>query len=155
MKYWVIFLVILLLIGCSPKEEKKVSVSKDLPKKTEIEDIELKNWIKSLEEKPYKIDISKLKNPFIAPEILKSTMEKKEKIPLDLVGILEKKGERIALLQDNVRKGYIVKVGTKIGNIEILEIGKDYIIIEEEGINIYGEKEKNKRILYLKKERTS
>ncbi|PMP98139.1 MAG: hypothetical protein C0169_00430 [Thermodesulfobacterium geofontis] len=154
MRYLVIFLLILLLISCSYKEEKKISVSKGLPKKTEIEDIELKNWMKSLEEKPYKIGISKLKNPFIAPEILKSAMEKKEKKPLDLVGILEKRGERIALLQDDTRKGYIARVGTKIGNIEILEIGKDYIIIEEEGTNIYGEKEKNKRILYLKKERT-
>lgn len=155
MRYLAIFLLILFLISCSHKEEKKISVSKDLPKKTEIEDIELKNWEKSLEEKPYKIDISKLKNPFIAPEVLKSAMEKKEKIPLDLVGILEKKGEKIALLQDNTRKGYIAKVGTKIGNIQVLEIGKDYVIIEEEGINIYGETERNKRILHLKKERTS
>jgi len=71
------------------------------------------------------------------------------------VGILEKRGERIALLQDDTKKGYIVKSGTKIGNIEVLEIGKDYVIIEEEEINIYGERERNKRILPLKKEKTS
>lgn len=155
MRYLVIFLLILILISCSYKEEKKESAPKALPKKTEIEDIELKNWAKSLEEKPYKINISKLKNPFIAPEVLKSTMEKRGKIPLDLVGILEKRGERIALLQDNTKKGYIVKVGTKVGNIKVLEIGKDYVIIEEEETNIYGEKERNKRILPLKKEKTS
>jgi len=155
MRYLTIFLLILILISCSYKEEKKERPPKALPKKAEIEDIELKNWAKSLEEKPYKIDISKLKSPFIAPEVLKSAMEKKEKIPLDLVGILEKRGERIALLQDNNKKGYIVKAGTKIGNIEVLEIGKDYVIIEEEEVNIYGEKERNKRILPLKKEKIS
>jgi hypothetical protein len=48
-----------------------------------------------------------------------------------------------------------VKVGTKVGNIKVLEIGKDYVIIEEEETNIYGEKERNKRILPLKKEKTS
>jgi len=154
MRHLAIFLLILILISCSHKEEKKESIPKILPKKAEIEDIELKNWTKSLEEKPYKINISKLKNPFIAPEILKLAMEKKEKIPLNLVGILEKKGERTALLQDKAKKGYIVKAGTKIGNIEILEIGKDYIIVEEEEINIYGEKEKNQIILLLKKEKT-
>jgi Tfp pilus assembly protein PilP len=144
--------VLILLGGCSHKEEK-TNIGKNIPKKTGKEDIELKNWIKTLEEKPHKIDITKLKNPFISPEVLKIFSEKKGKIPLELVGILKKGEEKIALLQDNNKKGYIVKEGAKIGNIKILEIGTDYVIIEEEEINIYGEKEINKRALSLKKGR--
>jgi len=147
----VLLFVLLGVIGCSHKEENKIT-TKGFTKRAEKEDIELKKWIKALEEKPYKINIQKLKNPFVSPEILKLVTARKEKIPLELVGILEKNGERIALLQDNTKKGYIVKTGNRIGNIAILEIGLDYVLIEEEEINIYGEKEKNKRILYLKKE---
>ncbi len=157
MRYIIIILFILIIAGCFPKEEEKTKIAKDFTKEEKIEDTELKNWIKALEEKSFKINISKLKNPFIDPEVLKLIISKKEKIPLELVGILEKEKEkeRIALLQDNTKKGYIVKTGNKIGNIKVLEIGTDYVIIEEEEINIYGEKEKNKRILPLKKDRGS
>jgi len=154
MRYIIIILFILIIVGCFHKEEK-TKITKDFTKEEKIEDTELKNWIKALEEKSFKINISKLKNPFIDPEVLKLIIAKKEKIPLELVGILEKEKERIALLQDNTKKGYIVKTGSKIGNIKVLEIGTDYVIIEEEEINIYGEKEKNKRILPLKKDRGS
>jgi len=152
-KYFVtFFLAVLLLAGCFQKEEK-TSIVKKGGEEQKIEDTELKNWMKTLEEKSYKIDVSKLKNPFIAPETLKAFSEKKEKIPLELVGVLEKKGEKMALLEDNNKKGYIVKVGNKIGNIKILKIGKDYVIVEEEETNIYGEKEVRKRVLPLKKEK--
>lgn len=146
----IIILSILIIAGCFHKEEK-TKIAKDFIKK-KMEDTELKNWIKALEEKSFKIDISKLKNPFIDPEIFKLIITKREKIPLELVGILEKEKERMALLQDNTKKGYIVKTGSKIGNIKVLEIGTDYVMIEEEEINIYGEKEKRRRILPLKKD---
>lgn len=155
MRYITIILIILIIAGCFHKEEEKTKITKDFTKEEKIEDTELKNWIKALEEKSFKINISKLKNPFIDPEVLKLIIAKKEKIPLELVGILEKEKERIALLQDNTKKGYIVKTGSKIGNIKVVEIGTDYVMIEEEEINIYGEKEKNKRILPLKKDRGS
>ena len=155
MRYIIIILFILIIAGCFHKEEK-TKIAKDFTKEEKIEDTELKNWIKALEEKSFKINISKLKNPFIDPEVLKLITAKREKIPLELVGILEKEKEkekeRIALLQDNTKKGYIVKTGSKIGNIKVLEIGTDYVIIEEEEINIYGEKEKRRRILPLKKD---
>ncbi|RLG09217.1 hypothetical protein DRN73_10265 [Candidatus Pacearchaeota archaeon] len=155
MRYIIIVLFILIIAGCFHKDEEKIKMAKDFTKEEKIKDIELKNWMKALEEKSFKIDISKLKNPFIDPEVLKLIIAKREKIPLELVGILEKERERIALLQDDAKKGYIVKTGTQIGNIKVLEIGTDYVIIEEEEINIYGKKEKNKRILPLKKDRGS
>ena len=148
----IIILFILIIAGCFHKEEEKTKIAKNFTKEGKIEDTELKNWIKALEEKSFKINISKLKNPFIDPEVLKLIIAKREKIPLELVGILEKEKERVALLQDNTKKGYIVKTGSKIGNIKVLEIGTDYVIIEEEEINIYGEKEKRRRILPLKKD---
>ena len=151
MRYIIIILFILIIPSCFHKEEK-TKIAKNFTKKEKMEDTELKNWIKALEEKSFKIDISKLKNPFIDPEIFKLIITKREKIPLELVGILEKEKERIALLQDNTKKGYIVKTGSKIGNIKVLEIGTNYVIIEEEEINIYGEKEKKRRILPLKKD---
>jgi len=152
MRYIIIILFILIIAGCFHKEEEKTKIAKNFTKEGKIEDTELKNWIKALEEKSFKINISKLKNPFIDPEVLKLIIAKREKIPLELVGILEKEKERVALLQDNTKKGYIVKTGSKIGNIKVLEIGTDYVIIEEEEINIYGEKEKRRRILPLKKD---
>ena len=152
MRYIIIILFILIIAGCFHKEEEKTKIAKNFTKEGKIEDTELKNWIKALEEKSFKINISKLKNPFIDPEVLKLIIAKREKIPLELVGILEKEKERVALLQDNTKKGYIVKTGSKIGNIKVLEIGTDYVIIEEEEINIYGEKEKRRRILLLKKD---
>ena len=154
MRYIIIILFILIIAGCFHKEEEKTKITKDFTKEEKIEDTELKNWIKALEEKSFKINISKLKNPFIDPEVLKLIIAKREKIPLELVGILEKEKEkeRVALLQDNTKKGYIVKIGSKIGNIKVLEIGTDYVMIEEEEINIYGKKEKRRRILSLKKD---
>ena len=152
MRYIIIILFILIIVGCFHKEEEKTKIAKNFTKEEKIEDTELKNWIKALEEKSFKINISKLKNPFIDPEVLKLIIAKREKIPLELVGILEKEKERMALLQDNTKKGYIVKTGSKIGNIKVLEIGTDYVIIEEEEINIYGEKEKRRKILPLKKD---
>ncbi|MCU4138442.1 MAG: hypothetical protein MW689_000231 [Thermodesulfobacteria bacterium] len=152
MRYITIILIILIIAGCFHKEEEKTKIAKNFTKEEKIEDTELKNWIKALEEKSFKINISKLKNPFIDPEVLKLIIAKREKIPLELVGILKKEKERIALLQDNTKKGYIVKTGSKIGNIKVLEIGTDYVIIEEEEINIYGEKEKRRKILPLKKD---
>lgn len=154
MRYIIIIILSILIIASCFHKEEKTKIAKNFTKKEKMEDTELKNWIKALEEKSFKIDISKLKNPFIDPEVLKLIIAKREKIPLELVGILEKEKEkeRMALLQDNTKKGYIVKTGSKIGNIKVLEIGTDYVIIEEEEINIYGEKEKRRRILPLKKD---
>ena len=152
MRYIIIIILSILIIASCFHKEEKTKIAKNFTKKEKMEDTELKNWIKALEEKSFKIDISKLKNPFIDPEIFKLIIIKREKIPLELVGILEKEKERMALLQDNTKKGYIVKTGSKIGNIKVLEIGTDYVIIEEEEINIYGEKEKRRRILPLKKD---
>ena len=152
MRYIIIIILSILIIASCFHKEEKTKIAKNFTKKEKMEDTELKNWIKALEEKSFKIDISKLKNPFIDPEIFKLIIIKREKIPLELVGILEKEKERVALLQDNTKKGYIVKTGSKIGNIKVLEIGTDYVIIEEEEINIYGEKEKRRRILPLKKD---
>ncbi len=151
-KALLIFLIsVFFIIGCSKKEEK-TSISIVEPAKKE-EDVELKEWEKILEKQPYKVDVSKLKNPFITPETLKEAIAKKEKIPLELVGILERGGERFALLQDNNKKGYIVKRGSQISNVKIIEIAPDYIIIEEEEMSIYGGIEKSRKILTLKKEK--
>ncbi len=148
----VLFLLIALLTGCS-KEEEKVATAKGIPKRTEIKDVELKNWENILNQKGFKIDISKLKDPFITPKVLKIFSTKKEKIPLKLVGILQKGKEKMALLEDDTGKGYIVKPGTKIGNIKILKVEKNYVVIEEKGINIYGEIEISRRVLSLKEEK--
>lgn len=146
-----LLLLLLIVVGCSHKEETSTIKIKGLNKPEEKEDIELKNWMEVLEKEPYKIDLTKLKNPFISPKVLKQ-VSTEEKTVFKLVGILEKKGERLALLQDDNQKGYIVKPGSKIENIKVLKIGSNYVAIEEEKINIYGEREKSKKILYLKKE---
>ncbi len=152
-KYIVIlFLAMLVLTGCS-KEKEKIAKAKGIPENSEIKDVELKTWVKMLNQKAFKINVNKLKDPFIAPELLEIFSTKKEKIPLKLVGILEKGREKMALLEDNNGIGYIVKTGTKIGNIKILKIEKNYVIIEEKGINIYGEKEINRKVLSLKEEK--
>ncbi|MFN3302050.1 MAG: pilus assembly protein PilP, partial [Patescibacteria group bacterium] len=146
-----IFLLLLLLIitGCKEIEQKS-----QVPQKVTTivkKDEDLERWKEVVKKEAYIIDIKQLQNPFISPKTYKFLSKKEETIALELVGIVIKGNKKYALLQDATKKGYIVKVGDKLGNLTIKEISADNIIIEEVEENIFGGIEKRLRKINLKK----
>ncbi len=152
MKGILIFLLILIgLSGCKTKEEEKVERA---PSKVEIlKDIEIEKWRALLNRPIPLIDINKVRNPFISPQLVKALYRGSEEIPLELVGLLIKEGKKYALLQDPTKKGYIVKEGDKIGENVIKSIGENYIIIEENIVDITGFQTKRLKKIVLKREK--
>lgn len=139
-----------LLLTCQKAREVKEEPIK--PEPVVIQDEELEKWKATLIKEIYTIDINKVPNPFMTSQTYKLLAQKEETIPLELVGIVQKKDRRIALLQDPTKKGFIVKVGDKLGTSLIKEIGPDYLIIEDTVANILGVKTKKTRKITLKKE---
>ncbi|MCS7232317.1 MAG: pilus assembly protein PilP [Elusimicrobiota bacterium] len=146
-----IFILGLIFTGCLKKEEK--TEMQPIPKKEIVQDLELEQWREEINKPSYRILVSNFKNPFISVATFKALSQKEESIPLELVGIIVKQGEKWALIQDATRKGYILKIGGKIGPRKIIDISKDYVVIEEEIEDIFGEKIKNIKKITLKKEK--
>ncbi len=150
LRYLVFILVLgFLTISCLKKEEK---VEIQIPSKRGevVSDVELKKWKEEIYKPSYRISLSNLKNPFFTTTFMS---QKEEHIPLELVGIINKRGEKWALIQDAARKGYILKVGSRLGSRKILDIGENYVLLEEEVEDIFGEKVKNIKKITLKKEK--
>ncbi len=141
--------VLFLIVACS--KNKKVIRKSNLTSKIKVEDKELKIWEQEIKKAPYEIKTD-LKNPFIIPILVSKSSTSEPTVFIKLVGILEKNGKRIALVEDNNNLGYFVKSGSQIGKIKILTIGKDYIIISQKIVNDYGEVKIVKKVLVLKKE---
>lgn len=152
MKKLLLTLVCLILFN-SCQKGKEIKVEGPKPHTPLVKDVELEKWRESLKRESYTIDIAKTPNPFISPKTYNILAQKEETIPLELVGILDKNGQKMALLQDSTRKGYIVKRGDRLGHSYIKEIGNDYLIIEETVENIFGVKTKRLRKITLKKEK--
>lgn len=150
-KLYLIFSLVIAISGC--KKTKEVKEETVRPQPVVVQDVELERWKASMQKEVYSIDINQTPNPFITPKTYRLLTQKEETIPLELVGIIDKRGKRIALLQDPARKGYIVKPGDKLGKSLIKEIGPDYLIIEDTIENIFGVKTKKTRKITLKKER--
>lgn len=151
-KYIVGVLILGLTFTSCLKQEEKTQIQK-VTKEEVVKDIELEKWKEEVNRPSYQIVVSKLKNPFISFATFKALSQKEESIPLELVGIIEKKGEKWALIQDATRKGYILKKGSILGSRRVLDIGKDYVIIEEEVESIFGEKIKDIKKISLKREK--
>lgn len=152
MKKLLLTLVCLILFN-SCQKEKEIKIEGPKPHTPLVRDVELEKWKESLKKESYTIETAKTPNPFISPKTYKVLAQKEETIPLELVGIIDRKGQKMALLQDSARKGYIVKRGDRLGHSYIKEIGNDYLIIEETVENIFGVKTKRLRKITLKKER--
>lgn len=150
-KLYLIFSLVIAISGCEKTKEVKVETVR--PPSAVVKDIELERWKASIQKEVYSIDINKTPNLFITPKTYKLLAQKEETIPVELVGIIDKKGKRMALLQDPARKGYIVKPGDKLGKSLIKEIGPDYLIIEDTIENNRGFKTKKTTKIILKKER--
>lgn len=149
-KFTFLIILILLIYGCTfKKEEEKISIKKE---NQTYHDVELENWRKEFSKESYSIELDKIKNPFITPQMYKKLAQRESQIPLQLVGIIRSKNKKMALLQDPTKKGYIVKEGEKLGESTIKEIGDNYIIIEEISENIFGQKTKKVRKITLIKE---
>ncbi|MBE0585033.1 MAG: pilus assembly protein PilP [Desulfofustis sp.] len=72
---------------------------------------------------------------------------------LTLVALMATEGDRFAMVQDFTGKGYIVKIGTKIGRRGVVsQIEPNRVIIEETARTRSGEILTNKIAMVLKKE---
>lgn len=152
-RQFLIYLLVLAIgliegLGCKKKVEEEV---KPRVSEARFVDAEVESWKEELAKVPYSIDTKELKNPFMGP-IVGKTISYSEVVSFKLVGVVEKKGERIALLQDEGRIGYFVKKGSVIGNYKILDVKKDRVFMEEEIVDIYGNKKKITRVLTLTKD---
>ncbi len=146
-----ISIVVLFFSGCS--KQKKPSKNPNIMYKIKVENRKLKLWKEELKKQPYKISKS-LKNPFIIYPLISpaSFVAPKVTISIKLVGILQKGGERIALVEDNNNLGYFVRAGSQIGQVKIVKVGKNYIVINQK-VNIGNGKFKIiKKVLVLHKE---
>lgn len=130
MKFIIIILIAISLIKCKLEKELKVE-SRIQQTAITTRDTDLERWREIIYKEPFVLNSKDIPNPFLSPKIEKEMVRTEETIPLELVGIVEKNGKRFALLQDSMKKGYIVKKGDRLGESKIKEIGKNYIIIEE------------------------
>ena len=72
---------------------------------------------------------------------------------LTLVALVEKEGEKIAMVQDFTGKGYVIKEGTKIGKRGIVkDIVPNKVLIEETAQTRAGKKIITHTDMVLKKE---
>ncbi|MEN3039435.1 MAG: pilus assembly protein PilP [Candidatus Kryptonium sp.] len=149
-KFSLIISLILAICGCDDNKNVNREVART---STPIsQDAELEKWKTIMQKEIYSIDLKNITNPFISPRTYKLLTEKEEAIALELVGIVEKDGVRIALLQDSAKKGYAVKVGDKLGKSLIKEIGHDHLIVEDTVKDIFGAKTIRTRKIPLRKE---
>lgn len=147
----ILFCLLLLIVSCQEKKEEDIKVSEiSIPL---VKDINLEKWKEEISKEPYSIEINSIKNPFITAKTYQFLTKKETVIPVELVGIINNKNKKLALLQDPTKKGYIVKEGDKLGESTIKEIGSNYILIEEVSENIFGQKAKKLRKIILKGER--
>ena len=130
MKFLLVIILICRLLECHYLYAKDISFDK-----------ELKNWQREIKKKPFLIDVEKIPNPFFNKFYNKNFLENNFFVfPFKLVGIIENKKEKLALLQDLDGTGYIAKVGSEIKGFVIIEIGADYILVKKEFLDIVGEK---------------
>ncbi|QER42265.1 pilus assembly protein PilP [Thermodesulfobacterium sp. TA1] len=144
-----LFFLVVFLMGCNNKKEdtspKAVSFNATLIDK------ELETWKTELAKEAYVINPKEIKNPFVLPVVGK-TISYEDVISIRLVGIVDKQGQRMALIQDEGRIGYLVKTGSKVGNYKVLKVEKNQVLVEEEIVDLYGNRKKVQRVLSLIKE---
>jgi len=140
-----------ILFGCKGKTSKKELLqSLKNSKNIKVKDVFLEEWKKELTQAPYLLNIAKVVNPFKKPE--KFLLQNNRGIPLKLVGIVKKGSKYYALMEDQQNTGYMVKENEKIGNVKILKIGKNYVIILQKFKTVYGTIKYVKRTLSLSEE---
>ena len=146
------FLICFLLIfffSCEKKEEKKITILVKPKKDISFTDEELMKWKSIIASGTYRTKLIGYGNPFAPffeekPRKRKlralSPLEKWSLKELRLTGIIKKNKKKWALIEDPSGKGYMVSVGTRIGQNEgyIAEIGEDYILIKEKFIDFLG-----------------
>jgi type IV pilus assembly protein PilP len=83
-----------------------------------------------------------------------SPLERYELGQLKIVGIIWDIKEPRAMIEDTAGLGYVVKVGTPIGNNEgtVKAIHRDQIVVEEFSLDFYGNRKKRDTILKLSTE---
>ncbi len=145
-----LILTLMFLHGCHTKSQNDGAPTQ--PKeKLGLKDLEIEIWERKISTPKESINFSNLRNPFLDPTSLAKYQETLE-FNFILKGILQKEGKRYALLEDPLRRGFIVSEGVRLGNFKVKKIGENYLIAEylgEKLINNLGPKEIT---LILKKE---
>jgi type IV pilus assembly protein PilP len=148
-----------------------------IPAKTDKKEMEAKRTEKIItaskpkeEEKqievPYIYNPKGRKDPFkpFIREVKVSIPEEMKGVPLTplqkedlsqfkVVAIVSSGNQRFAMVEDKTGKGYIIKVGTFIGKGggKVVEILPDRVLVEEQFIDLYGERKISRVALNLKK----
>ena len=152
-----------------PQKEKPKAVAK-AKEREEAKDKEVKKETEFKEEKKEEIEVPYIYNPKGRPDPFRPFIKEVKiiqplegRVPLTplqrgdvsqfkLVAILSAEKERSAMVEDGSGKGYIVKIGTYIGKNggRVIQILSDHVMVEEQFIDIYGEKKTNRIALRLK-----
>ncbi|QJA05568.1 pilus assembly protein PilP [Thermosulfurimonas marina] len=144
-------LILLCLVSACKKEAPpaKRGARKAPPPAPKLVDRELQEWEKVLGQGVYHTQLRGAFDPFkpffreTTPEVSRkplSPLEKWSLAELKLTGIVKKGRHRWALIEDPTGKGYMVKVGTRIGNRGgyVAEIGDSYILVKEKTVDFLG-----------------
>jgi type IV pilus assembly protein PilP len=87
-----------------------------------------------------------------APEVL-TGLRKFEPGQLSVVAIIETPRARHAMVEDSVRKGYVIRKGTKIGRTGVVEdIEPNRVLIKQYSYTLAGDKRYQTVVMELKKE---
>lgn len=80
-------------------------------------------------------------------------LQREDLIQFKVVAIISSGTQRFAMVEDKMGKGYIIKVGTYIGKGggKVVEILPDKVLVEEQFIDLYGERKINRIALNLRK----
>jgi len=157
------FLLLCLLFLLSCQKEKELGSSSQIRprKESKIIDEDLEKWKTILKAETYHTRLVGYGNPF-APFFKEKPKEKARRplTPLErcslkelrLTGIVKKGRRRWALIEDPSGKGYLVSVGTKIGQNKgyIAKIGEDYILVKEKVTDFLGNEIIKKVVIKLR-----
>jgi len=140
--YFLIILIIVINVIVSCKEKKVQKNNYNMPQ--QFVDVELQNWKKEFGKTPFILKISQLPNPFKQPVQMSEKKEPKA-LGIKLVGIIKKRGEYYALVEDQNKISYLVKKNQSVGDIKIINIRNTYIIVKQKIITPMG------KVLYITK----
>jgi len=146
---WFLLTNVIFLVSCKKEERNTISSTVKPKKEVKIIDEDLEKWKNILKAGTYHTRLVGYGNPF-APFFKEKPREKPRKplSPLErwslkelkLTGIVQKGKRRWALIEDPSGKGYMVSVGTRIGQNEgyLAKIGNDYILVKEKSTDFLG-----------------
>ncbi|NPA39532.1 MAG: pilus assembly protein PilP [Thermodesulfobacteria bacterium] len=140
-KYIFCLLLLSLIVGCKQKESPKYTYNAT----QQFVDVELETWKNEFKKPPFILKISQLPNPFRPPAQVQEEKKGLQALGIKLVGIIKKRGRYYALVEDQNKVSYLVSKNENVGNVKVIDIKSDYIIVKQKIITPMG------KIFYITK----